>query len=321
MQVLHFKPEQLPAPIEPGEAIKQSEGFFWLDLERNEDDWQHKARSWLEGIRLHERHTRDILNETHPPFYDGTEDYDLLVMRSLCPHCPPESPTTHPVAFIVAGDCVISIRPPSDPVFDGLRHRLMSNLRKPPASPAVLLYLLLNQITDTLLSGRDAISELLSGWQERLLDREDQFDDWQALMRLRGQLRRLEVVVESQLDALDEWRVQTVLPLDRSLAVRYNDLEEHLRRVYNHAALVQNDIDALIQVYFSANTQRTNDTLQFLTILSAVFLPLNLLAGLFGMNFKHMPWLGSLYGPWILLGSMALIVIGLLVWFRHNRWL
>jgi magnesium/cobalt transport protein CorA len=321
MQVLHFKPERLPVPVETGEYIDLSEGFFWLDVERNEDDWQHQVRYWLKGIRLHDRHTRDILNETHPPYYDGTEDYDLLVMRSLCPDCPPEAPTTHPVAFIISGNCVISMRPPADPVFEKLRERMLSNLRKPPASPAMLLYLLLNQITDTLLSRRDVISELLSRWQERLLDREDQFDDWQALMRLRGQLRRLEVSIETQSDALDEWRDQTGSLLDRSLAVHYNDLQEHLRRVYNHAVVVQNDIDALIQVYFSANTQRTNDTLQFLTILSAVFLPLNLLAGLFGMNFKHMPWLSNMYAPWILLGTMTLIVIGLLLWFRHNRWI
>jgi Mg2+ and Co2+ transporter CorA len=84
--------------------------------------------------------------------------------------------------------------------------------------------------------------------------------------------------------------------------------------------VIQQDIDALVQVYFSANTQRANEILQFLTILSAVFLPLNLLAGLFGMNFTHLPLLQLWYGPWLLLGTMLLVVIGLLVWFRRKRW-
>ncbi len=73
----------------------------------------------------------------------------------------------------------------------------------------------------------------------------------------------------------------------------------------------------LVQIYFSANTQRTNELLQFLTIISALFLPLSLLAGLFGMNFTYMPLLQAWYGPWILGGLMISVVTGLLVWFRY----
>ena len=169
----------------------------------------------------------------------------------------------------------------------------------------MLLCLLLDQTIDTLLANREFTTELLSSWQEHLLEGEGWFDDWQALMRLQGQLRRLEVVAESQLDALEEWREQTPLALDDSLSVRFNDLQEHVRRVYNHATVVQQDIDALVQIYFSANTHRTNKILKFLTVISALFLPLNLLAGIFGMNFAHLPLLQSWYGPWILAGLMT----------------
>lgn len=61
--------------------------------------------------------------------------------------------------------------------------------------------------------------------------------------------------------------------------------------------------------------------MKFLTILSAVFLPLNLMAGLFGMNFTHMPLLGAWYGPWALSGAMLLVVAGLLLWFRQRHWI
>jgi Mg2+ and Co2+ transporter CorA len=223
--------------------------------------------------------------------------------------------------LVVTNNAVISVRPPEDPVVSKLHQRFLGTQRRSPTSPAMLLYLLLDQVIDALLARREVTSELLSGWQERLLDRNDRFDDWQALMRLRGQLRRLEVVTETQLDVMDEWREQTSLTVDESLAIRYRDLQEHLRRVYNHAVVVQQDIDALVQVYFSAGTQRTNEILQFLAIVSAIFLPLNLLAGLFGMNFEHLPFLEARSGPWVLSGLMAIVVAGLLFWFRRRRWL
>lgn len=84
--------------------------------------------------------------------------------------------------------------------------------------------------------------------------------------------------------------------------------------------VVQHDIDALIQIYFSSNTQRSNEILQFLAIVSAIFLPLNLLAGIFGTNFSQLPLVSVWYGPWVMGLAMVLLVAGLLVWFRKWRW-
>jgi magnesium/cobalt transport protein CorA len=312
-QVSELSGSEAAAAVEPA-------AFYWLDVERSETDWHLKAQPWLK-IQLHERHIQDSFNESHPPYYDGTDEYDLLVAHTLCPNCLPEAPRTIPIAFVISNNAVVTIRQPEDPVFLKLAKRFIESPRRTPASPAVLLYLLLNQITDTLLMRRAVTTDLLSQWQERLLDLNDQFGDWQALMGLHGRLRRLEVVAETEMDALTEWREQTTLALDSTLAVRFNDLQEHLRRVYDHTIVVQHDIDALVQIYFSANTQRTNEILQFLTIISAVFLPLNLLAGVFGMNFVHLPLLQLWYGPMIVSGLMLTIVAGLLLWFRHRHWI
>lgn len=160
----------------------------------------------------------------------------------------------------------------------------------------------------------------MSRWQDRLLDPNDVFNAWQAMMRLRSHLRRLEVVSEGQIDALSEWREQTQLGIDAHLAVRFNDLQEHLRRLYNHALVVQHDIDALIQIYFSSNTQRTNEILQFLAIVSAIFLPLNLLASIFGTNFSQLPLVSVWYGLWVMGVTMVVPVGSLLVWFWKRRW-
>lgn len=320
MQIIRFAAGQEPEWVNEETAENNTQGFFWVDIERTELDWHDRTGTWL-GVYLHDRHIQDTLNETHPPYYDGTEEYDLLVMRSLDPASSPVAPATHPIALVITERAVISIRPKGDPVFEKLQQRFMGAPRKSPASPAMLLYLLLDQITNTLLARRDVTTELISHWQDCLLERCGQFSDWQSLMRLQSQLRRLEVVAEGQLDAMLEWRTQTDHEFDASLAVRFNDLQEHLRRVYLHAAEVQHDIEGLVQIYFSANTQRTNEILQFLTIISAVFLPLNLIAGIFGMNFVHMPMLQQGYSPWLIFGLMLLIPVGLMAWFRKRRWM
>jgi magnesium transporter len=319
MKIIQFTPGHAPE-LAGTDEIEGSDGmFYWIDIERTENDWPDKLQKRL-NVRLDERHIRDMLNETHPPYFDDTDDYDLLIVRAICADSQPDHPRTCPIAFIITDNDIVTVRPPEDHLFDRIHTRYLGDIRLPPTAPAMLLYQLLNRIFDGLLEHRDNTSELLSSWQERLLRHDEQVVDWHALIRLHGQLRRLEVVIDSQMDALRQWREQTTLELDNRMDVRFNDLQEHLRRVYNHAVVLQHDIDALVQIYFSVSSQRTNDILQFLTIVSAIFLPLNLIAGIFGMNFSNMPLLHVWYGTWLIGGLMISIPVALMLWFRHRRW-
>ena len=320
MQVFWMRPghpvELAGAQERPGAA----EGFFWVDVERSETDWEHRARHWL-GVSLDERHLNDSLNERHPPFYDGTDDYDMLIARSLDVASPSTAPSTRPIALYLFAEGLVSVRPSGDDVFHRLHQRLLGGQRRSPESPAALLHLLLHQIVDRLMEQREAVTELLSQWQEHLLAPGGAFADWQPLMQLRSQMRRLELTIETQIDALAAWREQTNLNLDQSLAVRFNDLAEHGQRVLRHASVVQTDIDALVQIHFSATSQRTNTTLQFLTVVSVIFLPLNLLAGIFGMNFEFLPLIHDRWAVWLVFGVMFSLALGLFWWSRRRHWI
>ncbi|MET0091380.1 MAG: magnesium transporter CorA family protein [Candidatus Thiodiazotropha sp.] len=320
MKILKFAPDRAPELSAECASTEALDSFYWVDALRDDPEWSDKLQRCL-GFRIDERHLNDTLNPTHPPYFDATEDYDLLVMRAICSDSQAEFPRTCPIAFLITGNVIVTVRPQHHDLFRPLHERFLGNNgRNLPTSNAMLLYQLLNRIIDGLLEHRDDTSEVLIDWQEQLLRQGGAKVDWHAMIRLQGQLRRLEVVIDSQLDVLKVWRDQTGLAMDVSLEVRYNDLQEHLRRVYHHAVMLQHDIDALLQIYFSVTTQRTNDILQFLTIISAIFLPLNLLAGLFGMNFSHMPFLSVWYGPWLVGLVMLTVAFGMIAWFRRKHW-
>ncbi len=92
-------------------------------------------------------------------------------------------------------------------------------------------------------------------------------------------------------------------------------------RVLQSTIVLQHDIDALIQIYFSVASQRTNKILQLLTIVSVTFLPLNLIAGLFGMNFEYMPFLHHPLGAGVVFGVMIVIVLIMLWLLKRHKWL
>jgi magnesium/cobalt transport protein CorA len=299
----------------------QEAGLLWVDVQRTEPDWSDQVGALL-GVDLYARHLSDLHNERHPPFFDAGDDYDLLIVRTADPYAPPEQPATDPIAFLVTARAVVSVRPPGDPVFDELPERLRGSKRQRPQTVGMLLHLLLNQVGDGLLALRQPMSEKLAELQRRLLDAADPFSDWHVLMEMRSNISWLRTNLEVQREVLARWREETaIVALDQPLRVRFNDLDDHLARVERHSAIMESDIDSLVQVNFAASSDRTNRVIQLLTVISVVFLPLNLLAGVFGMNFARLPLTDSGFGFWAVLAGMLLLGGGLLLWLRRRRWL
>ena len=105
------------------------------------------------------------------------------------------------------------------------------------------------------------------------------------------------------------------------LVARARDVIEHIERVVHHARRLELSAETVVQIHFSAQSNRTNDIMRTLTALTAIFLPLNLIAGIFGMNFEFIPLLHRQDGFWWAMGSMVAIAVGLGLVFWRKRYL
>jgi Mg2+ and Co2+ transporter CorA len=105
------------------------------------------------------------------------------------------------------------------------------------------------------------------------------------------------------------------------LRVRSRDVIEHIERVLVHVRRLQQSAEAAVQLHFSALGHRTNEIMRTLTVLTAIFLPLNLITGFFGMNFDSLPLIHSGHGLWLALGAMLLVALVLVLFFRRKRYL
>ena len=103
--------------------------------------------------------------------------------------------------------------------------------------------------------------------------------------------------------------------------MRSRDVLEHIERVLGHVRRLESSAETAVQMHFSAQSHRTNDIMRTLTTLTAIFLPLNLVTGFFGMNFDGLPLIHSMTGFWVVTGVMALIGGGLAAFFWRKRYL
>ena len=101
-----------------------------------------------------------------------------------------------------------------------------------------------------------------------------------------------------------------------------------LRDVYDHTIQVVDTIETfrdmisgMLDIYLSSVSNRMNEVMKVLTIIATIFIPLTLIAGIYGMNFQYMPELGWRFGYPFALGMMAVVAVGLLFFFRRKGWL
>jgi len=186
-------------------------------------------------------------------------------------------------------------------------------------------------MVDSYLDLRRLLTRQFGYLQHELLSNNNRFNSWQALLDSRNALHLLEDTCEDQrsavqewIDALDEWPTPAdpLAARDRELLrVRSRDAHEHIERVLGHVRRLESSAEGAVQMHFSAQGSRTNDIMRTLTVLTAVFLPLNLITGIFGMNFDALPLIHNGVGFWVALGLMSCVVLGLVWWFRRQRYL
>ena len=250
-----------------------------------------------------------------------------------------------PVGFAVFDRLLISIHPAGCNTATSILQRFLEDVRlsgdigyartRLPLTPADLSLRMINGMVDSYLAIRKDLSAQLKRWQADLLKPSTPFHDWDALMQARSQLHLLEDLCDEQHDALQEWldglleqpletfhadAVHARLRRDHVTA-RARDVVEHIDRVRTHAQRLEQTAETAVQIHFSAQGNRTNDIMRVLTVLTAIFLPLNLITGIFGMNFRDMPLLEHSIGFWITIGSMLLISVSLGLWFWRKRYL
>jgi Mg2+ and Co2+ transporter CorA len=256
---------------------------------------------------------------------------------------------TRPVGFAVFDRVLLSVHPEDGAVRDVYAAKLMAAARsdrgdaaapaldvratsaRVPTGPADLMLRVVNQIVDAYLDLRRELTRQLDHWQAELIDPRSRFTNWSALMEARQSLHHLDEICEDQRSAVQDWidAMETLptpdLPTElrerELIMVRSRDVLEHIERVVHHVRRLEQNAETAVQMHFSVQSHRANDIMRVLTVLTAIFLPLNLIAGIFGMNFEFIPLVHKADGFWIAMGSMGVIAVALVLVFWRKRYL
>ena len=337
---------------------EQEAEFIWVECSRDDvvnraEHWQQDIYA-ATGLWMNEYHLRDILNLEHPCAFDTLEDYDLLIFRKLITpddqikldtqaaekHERVFGLATTPISFMLTPQVLITVREQGNKEVESYIQRMETVLSRPieehnkprklPATPLDLTLRLLNNMVDGYLDLRVPLTRRVEFWQQELLQGHRRFTKWHQLLQENMAFQQVENLCEEQIETLQELRDEIVDNYShlkgkkRSekqdiMLVRVDDLTSHIERIQKHTIRLRNAVQAAIDLHFSAIANQTNENMRILAIITAIFAPLTLLTGVYGMNFEFIPGLKSPTGFWIMLGIMLMTTLILLYYFYRRH--
>ncbi len=263
----------------------------------------------------------DILSPGWRTKMEEYDDYLFFVLQT-----PPDAATgekgEHFSLFCKAG-LVITFEESPTTLIDSLWERL----QKEPPSPRIthlagfLTYQTLDLIVDRFFPHLDQKDEALADLEESLSHRSPGRAELGRLHYIKRDLLTLRRLLSPYRELGAGLRQHRRLESATELRPYLNDLADHILQAGELLETYHEVAKSLDEIYQTAMTNRMNEIIKVLTIISTVFMPLSFLAGVYGMNFEFMPELKTSYGYPVVLGIMAAIAVGMLWFFRKKRWL
>lgn len=293
-------------------------GVRWVNVTGVQDG--NFLRELGRRFSVHPLTLEDVQHTDQRPKLQDSGSSLFLVIRMISWNGERRTLETEQVSIFAAGRTVISFQERPGDVFEGLRERIRSGKGRVRRSPAdYLVYVILDAVVDSTFLAVDELQALVEELEAEIIDDPSE-DLLSQVHRLRGEVITMRRGV---------WPLREMLQLPSKGQNEFFNVETlpFLQDTYDHVLSLIDTIDGqrdrvtgLFQLHSSITGASTNQVMRTLTIIATIFIPLTFVAGIYGMNFAHMPELHWRYGYPTLLGIMMVIALGMVYYFRKRRW-
>ena len=306
------------------DLIADPSNVIWVDIRgENPDDIPTIKDILLNVFNFHYLTVEDCLETRNSPKIEAFPDYFYFIVHGVKPdETSPTNFVTKELDGYLGPNYVVTFHIER---FRSVKH-VKQQLRSSPVAcqrgAAYLLHQILDQIVDYYLPLLDDYDDAINDLEERVLNlRHSNSELLEEIMDLRRGVARLKRISHRQLEVLYQMSHGEFTQIPQNILPFFRDVHDHLMRISDLAENYRDLIGGLFEIHFAVIGNKTNDIMKTLAIVSAIILPLTLIAGIYGMNFENMPELHSRYGYAATLAVMIVITILLLIYFWRRGWL
>jgi len=305
-------------PKEIHEALEAKKPI-WVELQQKDHACDVLLAKQLE---LHPLTIEDIWANRSQPKLEDYDNYLYIIVHGIKASKRAATIELIELDLVIGPNYVITYD--QQHLVDAVRDQLDHSPRLLAKGPAWIAHAILDTAVDRYLPVIDELDHQIERLENEVLSKAGTKNGPPVLRKIlkfkrmlltlrRMSIHQREILLRLARGEFDE--------IPKEMMPFYRDVYDHFLRVNDLVESYRDLVTSALEAYLSVQSNRMNDIMKTLTLMSTVMLPITFVAGVYGMNFKHMPELEWLYGYPAAICLMAVIVAGCFLWFRYRGWI
>jgi len=298
-------------------AYESKQGLLWVDIaETTEDDGRFLENSF----HFHHLAVEDcVSNLIHPPKIDDFGEYLFIVVHGINHVAESDIVETAELAIFLGEHFVVSNHNTPLYCIRAVEQMIEADSRLMKRGTDFLAHTLVDALVDNVMPTIDSMGDVAEEIEEEVI-RRPQPVTLDGIMKLKRSTLRIHRVMAPQREVLNSLSRGEFPLIKPEAQIFYRDVYDHVVRVEDLNQTIRDRADNALATYLSAVANRQNETMRVLSVVATIFLPLTLLAGIYGMNFEYMPELQWRWGYFMVLGIILLVVLVVIWRFWASGW-
>ncbi|WP_258360913.1 magnesium/cobalt transporter CorA [Moorella sulfitireducens (nom. illeg.)] len=301
--------EEVPEDFQP----RISEAYTWLDLVQ-------PTPAELDLLTdLFHFHPLSVKDCRHPHYRPGIAQYDEYAFLTLRLVKPGQRSLTATLNVFLGPRFIVTVHQEELEFVTKLWHQYRRDPQLFQKGTDFILYSLLEPLSDTFFAFFDRTEGKIEYLEEEVFRRPNR-QILNQVFTLRRQAIKLRKILGAQRDILNLLAYPEFKLVKPENRVFFLDIYNEMLRLMDQVETFHDLASSTLEIYLSLTSNRLNEIMKVLTVITTIMMPLTLIAGIYGMNFRYMPELEWRYGYFTVLGVMALLAAVMLFFFRRKGW-
>jgi magnesium transporter len=292
--------------------------LLWVDL---------AAPSIPESLVLSDTfgfHALSVEDAMAPMQYPKAEAYDgylYVILHGIDFRAQEHYFGTHDIDFFIGPNYLVTVHDGTSRSINELREHCPRNASMLGEGPVALFHRIVDAMVDRYRPEVDELADRLDELEKEILEN-PQPDLVREILEQKRDVASLRRVITPQRDVIARLARREFVDISTEMSFRFRDVYDQVVRVADDALIFQDRISGILDAHLSSVNNRLNEVMKVLTIVSVIFMPLTLLAGLYGMNVR-LPQLpgGDDAQFWWICAIIVGVILGMLGLFRRKRWI
>ncbi|WP_010520855.1 magnesium/cobalt transporter CorA [Aquimarina agarivorans] len=270
---------------------------------------------------LHPLVIEDIVHTEQRPKVEEFDDYIFVVLKMLYINKDNLFKAEH-LSLVVGNNWVVTFQEADGDVFEPIRNRIRNNKGRIRSMESdYLFYALMDAVIDNYFILVEAMGENIEALEDKLFQRASEIDYTSDIQSLKREILRMRKVVFPTRELVSKLEKGAHAVITKKTQFYFRDLYDHIIQVTENVDIYREMTSELMHMYMSTLSNKMNEVMKVLTIISTIFIPLTFLAGIYGMNFPNIPELKLKYGYLFFWIIIVITFVTLIYYFKKKKWL